>query len=398
VLDGLESANVAGAERADIDRLLSMLTSRVFLMRNVHEDALTLFQSRWTLSYLRGPLGREDIRRVNAGSRAAAEAAAPSRPREAAVAAAPATAALPSGPVGPRPVLPPDIAQFFAPAAASSRAPLRPMVYGLVAVRFVDAKLKVDETREMAFAAPIGDGAVPVEWEEATHVDLLPDALSADPPAGATFQPLPAPAAKAKNYPVWAKQLTTWVAANESVELLQSPSSGERSHAGESERDFRARLQQASRESRDEALERLRKKYAPKQAALDERRRRAEQTVQREREQATGQKLQTAISVGATLVGALFGRKAISATTIGRATTAARGVGRAINDADDVERAQQTLAAVEEQRRLLDEELRTETAALDAATGAATERLETIVLKPKKANVTMKLIALVWMP
>jgi hypothetical protein len=398
VLDGLDSANVAGAERADIDRLLSLLTSRVFLMRNVHEDALTLFQSRWTLSYLRGPLGRDEIRRLKTGSHADAGVVGPSRPREAAAAAAPTAAPFHSDAASQRPVLPPDIAQYFAPAAASSRAPLRPMLYGLVAVRFVDAKLKVDETREVALAAPIADGAVPVQWEEATRVELAADALTTDPPGGATFQPLPAAAAKARNYPVWSKQLGTWVAANESLELFRSPSVDEGSHAGESERDFRARLQQASRELRDETLERLRKKYAPKQAALDEKLRRAQQVVERERDQATGQKLQTAISVGATLVGALFGRKAISATTIGRATTAARGVGRAMNDAEDVERAQQTVAAIEEQRRQLDEELRAEIATVDASSGAATERLEKVVVKPKKGNVTVKLIALVWMP
>jgi uncharacterized protein DUF87 len=396
VLDGLESANVAGPERAAIDRQLSLLTSRVFLMRNVHEDALTLFQSRWTLSYLRGPLGREDIKRLNAGSRPAADAVAPSRPREAAGPAAPKAAPLSPDRGGQRPVLPPEIPQYFAPASSSSRAPLRPMLYGLVTVRFVDAKLKIDETREVALAATIGDGAVPVQWEEAARIDLKPDALSADPPGGATFQPLPAPAARAKNYPVWAKQLDAWVAANESVELFRTPSIGEVSHAGESERDFRARLQQASRESRDEALERLRKKYAPKQAALDEKLRRAQQTVQRESEQATGQKLQTAISVGATLVGALFGRKAISVGTIGRATTAARGVGRTMKETEDIQRAQGTVAAIEEQRRQLDEALRAETATLDASSGA-TERLEQIVVKPKKANVTVKLLALVWM-
>jgi len=270
------------------------------------------------------------------------------------------------------------------------------MIYALVAVRFVDAKLKVDETREVALTAVIGDGAVPVRWEEAARVDLKPEALLSDPPRAATFQPLPAPAAKARNYPVWAKQLGAWVAANESVELFRVPSTGEGSHAGESERDFRARLQQASRESRDEALERLRKKYAPKQAALDEKLRRAQQTVQREREQATGQKLQTAISVGATLVGALFGRKSLSTSTIGRATTAARGVGRTMKESEDIGRAQETVAAVEAQRQKLDEELRAETATLDASSGA-TERLETIAVKPKKSNVTVKLIALVWM-
>ncbi len=65
VLDGLESADAtAGASRAEIDRMLSGLTSRIFLMRNVHDDGLTLLQSRWALSYLRGPLGRDDLKRL----------------------------------------------------------------------------------------------------------------------------------------------------------------------------------------------------------------------------------------------------------------------------------------------------------------------------------------------
>jgi hypothetical protein len=394
VLDGLESANAAAAERADIDRLLSLLTSRVFLMRNVHENALTLFQSRWALSYLRGPLGRDDIRRLNAGR----GGVTPPVAGRAAAAARPEPAAAPSPrPGGQRPVLPPDIPQYFAPSSASSPGPLRPMLYGLVAARFVDAKLKVDETREAAFAVAVGDGAVPVRWEDAARVELRPGALASDPPPAATFEPLPAAAARSRNYPVWAKQLETWVAATESVELFQAPSTGEVSQSGESERDFRARLQHTSRESRDAALERLRKKFVPKQAALDERLRRAQQVVRRESEQATGQKLQTAISVGATLVGALFGRKAFGTGTIGRATTAARGVSRTMKEAEDIERAQETVAAIEEQRRQLDEALHAETATLDAASAAATGPLETIVIKPKKANVTVKLLALVWM-
>jgi hypothetical protein len=168
------------------------------------------------------------------------------------------------------------------------------------------------------------------------------------------------------------------------------------SRPDESERDFRTRLSQSAREARDRSLEVLRRKYAPKQAALDEKLRRAQQAVQRESEQASGQKLQTAISLGATLVGALMGRKAISASTIGRATTAARGVGRSMKESEDIARAGQTVAAVEAQRQQLDDELAAETAVLESTMNAATETLEKIVVKPKKTNISLKLVALVW--
>jgi hypothetical protein len=99
----------------------------------------------------------------------------------------------------------------------------------------------------------------------------------------------------------------------------------------------------------------LRARYGPKIAQLEEKKRRAEGTVAKETEQAQGQKLQTAISFGATLLSSFMGRKAINMSTLGRATTTARGVGRSFKEADDVTRAQESLAAVEQQLAELDE-------------------------------------------
>jgi hypothetical protein len=391
LIDGLEGASEGGAiDRADVERLLSSLSGRVFLMRNVHEDRLTLFQTRWALSYLRGPLSRDEIKQL-----------LPARERKRATdtAAAARTGAAPAAvvSVASRPVVPPDIPQYFSPeAAAAVSTPLRPVLYAAAGVRFVDPKRKVDTLRLVTRITSIGNGAVPVDWSAGQPVDWPPEALERDAPEGATFSDLPASAFKAKNYDAWTKQFAATLSATEALELFESLSSGQVSSPDEPERDFRARLHQSSREGRDRALEALRRKYAPRQAALEEKLRRARQAVDRETNQATGQKLQTAISVGATLMGALLGKHTVSAGTIGRATTAARGIGRSMKESEDIDRAKQTLAAVEEQQRQLEAELRTETAALDASNDVATEKLERVVVKPKKTNVTVKLVALVW--
>ena len=65
VLDGLEGAAGSagqGFDRAAIERILSGLSSRVFLMNNVHEDHPVVFETRWAMSYLRGPLTRAQIK------------------------------------------------------------------------------------------------------------------------------------------------------------------------------------------------------------------------------------------------------------------------------------------------------------------------------------------------
>ena len=129
-------------------------------------------------------------------------------------------------------------------------------------------------------------------------------------------------------------------------------------------------------------------------AALEEKRRRAEQAVEREAEQAKGQKMQTAISFGATLLSSFMGRKAVSMSSLGRATSAARGVGRSIKESQDVGRAEETVAAVNEQLAELDAQFKAETEALEKSGDPQTEVLETTVLKPTKANVTIKLLSL----
>jgi hypothetical protein len=273
---------------------------------------------------------------------------------------------------------------------------LTPVVYGAANVRFVEPKLKVDSTRLVTWTAPIGDGAVAVDWDSASDVDFAPEQLERDAPDQATFANVPAAALKAKNYDAWSKQLVTALLSKQTLEVLRSPSTDECSRSDESERDFRARLQLAARESRDRALEALRKKYAPRQAALDEKLRRAQQAMERESQQASGQKLQTMISMGATLVGALMGRKAISTSTLGRATTAARSVGRTMKESDDIARAEQNVRAIEEQRQALEDELKLEMTTLEAAGDPATETFERISIKPKRTNVSVKLVGLVW--
>ena len=67
VIEGLEGASAttgAAFDRGEMERLLAGLGRRNFLINNVHEDGPVLFQTRWAMSYLRGPLTRKQIARL----------------------------------------------------------------------------------------------------------------------------------------------------------------------------------------------------------------------------------------------------------------------------------------------------------------------------------------------
>jgi len=401
VLDGLEGAAGSagqGFDRAGLERILSGLSSRVFLMNNVHEDHPVVFETRWVMSYLRGPLTRAQIKTLmDAGRGGAADTPTAVRRPTVTPAAAPAGAGG-----GPRPVLPPDVAQHFVPgrggAPAGCTLLYEPMLVGSAQVRVSDTKNKIDVSRDVTVLTPITGDAVPVAWDQTAVVGFTPAELAPAPEGEAGFADLPATAGKKKSYDGWGKEFVGWLLQSQKIELLRCPSLKAVSRPDESERDFRVRLQESTRRDRDRAAEALRQKYAPKIATLQERRRRAEQAVARESEQAKQQGLQTAISVGATILGAFLGRKAINVSTIGRATTAARGAGRVLKETQDVGRAKETVAAVDEALAALDAQFKADADALGARTDPLTEPLETIALKPTRQNIAVQLVALAWAP
>ena len=400
VMEGLEGAAASSGKKFDrqqMEQILAGLGNRVFLLNNVHEDAPEVFQTRWTLSYLRGPLTRTQIKQLM-------DPIKRERPAEAGQSTGTPVASTPAHgtPHAQRPMLPPEVPQYFVPLRG--RQPegqalvYQPMVLGVAQVRVVDNKAAVDVTDPLTLLTPLTGDAVPAEWDHATIVALAVADLERDPAGGAQFATLPAAASKAKQFDGWKNDLSGWLFRTQKVELFRSPSTKALSMPGEPERDFRVRLQQAGREQRDQQSEALRKKYSPKIAALQDRIRRAEQMVERQQAESRSSQIQAAISVGATILGAFLGRKTISAGNIGKATTAIRGAGRAMKESKDVSQAEDNVAALQQQLAALEAEFKAEADALAAATDPLTEKLESLSLKPTKSNISIKLVALAWVP
>ncbi len=406
VLDGLEgvaSGSGRGFDRQGLDTLLSGLDKRVFLLHNVHDTAPTLLQTRWSMSYLRGPMGREEIRTLMAPQKAAAAPVSNERAQAGPVApaavVAPPPAAAPSTAPTPamqaRPIVPPDVPQYFAPGRGDHWVP---MLVGAARITYADSKLGLDETSDVVMWTPLSDQPVAADWELAEPAEFGVDALLREPSGPGSFAPLPPPAAKPKSYASWTKEFSAWAARSQSVELQRSPSTAVVSRPGERDADFKARVAHARREARDQAVTTLRDKYAPKLAALDEKIRKAGATVEKEEQQASEQKLSTAMSVGATVLGALFGRKAASLSTLGRAATAARGASRIGRESQDVACAKANQEAAETQRQELAEALEAELQTVQQSWADDAEVLERLVVKPKRGGVQVQLVALVWRP
>ncbi len=401
VIEGLEGASAAAGatfDRQRIERILAGLKSRVFLMNNVHEDAPVLFHTRWAMSYLRGPLTRTQIQDLMEHRRpTAAVSEEPDRGEAKKKARRPAARAAKSSST--RPVVPPDVPQFFTtdPEKPSGESTVyRPALLGTADLHFANARAGVDLWEKVSYLTPLGGRGTANVWEKAEHLpDGEPD-LDAEPEEGAEFASLPTAAGRAKSYTSWEKAFKTFLYQTHTMTLWRCPSLKLTSEANEREAEFRVRVREAARERRDRAVEKLRKRYAPKLARLQDQITRAQERVSREESQYGQQKMQTAISMGATVLGALFGRKLGSVGNVGRATTTMRGVGRTAREREDIARAGKRVKELQGKLVDLEAEFEDETAALRDESDPEMVEIEELPVRPRKSDITIGRVALVW--
>jgi hypothetical protein len=401
VLDGLEGASAAqgtGFDRKRIDGILSGLGKRVFLMNNVHDAAPTMFQTRWAMSYLRGPLTRVQIQTLMAERRRQQPIGdAAQRQPQAVIADTPASpAAVPAAAGSVRAVLPHGVTERFW-RADGGQPRYRPALFGTAQLHYVDARRGIDHWQPATWLAPLPDDSGADPWEGAEALAATPS-FDPEPASQAQFLALPAQAARAASYVRWGKQLASRLYRDGTLTLSTVPELKLASRPGESEAEFRIRAGQLAREQRDQDVEKLRAKYAPKLQRLNERIRTAEGRVDREKSQYRQQQLQTGISIGATVLGALLGRKAVSAGSVGRATTAARGAGRAAQRKQAVGRAADSVEALREQLAALEQEFETEIHRLGEGHHPDRLQLQPLRLAPRKSDLSVGPVELVWIP
>ncbi len=405
VMDGLAGASGnTPFDRGATERTIAGLGKRVFLMHSVHENAPTVFETRWALSYLAGPMTREQIRRLENGGTATAAATSTSTSTStsaaalATSAAAGATQTAAGTPARP-PVLPPDIPQVWLPASVdASLVTWRPTVLGAADVSYQQARLGVAEQRRAAWIAPLDEDMLALDWSSSESFEMDVNTLQREAQSGSAFAPVPSLAANARSYAAWSRTLQKHITTHGGITLFQSKALKLVSHVGEAEGVFRARLQLAAREQSDARVEEMRRKYATRLQTAQEKVRRTEQAIAQREESASQAKFSSAISVGSAVLGALFGRKKLSASTVSKVGTAARSAGRAQQSAGGVARAVETHeAAVQSLAELearLEKELQLDMEAYDALA----EQLDEVTVRPKSTDVHVHVVALAWVP
>ncbi|HVX17049.1 MAG TPA: DUF87 domain-containing protein [Acidimicrobiales bacterium] len=433
LLDGMSSA-AGGVDVKAVGDTIAGLGKREFVLRSPGANQPKVFTTRWALSYLRGPITRDQIASLMANAPEKAASASPAASDAPAAAAAetaqpgvsadasdPATgAAAPASPVPPpAPAAPATIGAEDSPVAPQcadgvavhwidSAAAWAPTVGATAGTRyeaaavarvnlvFDDTKTKVRTTQEWeAVLHPLGPAPNPAD---ATVVDYDDRDLLDQAPAGAVYRLPDAPIDKKTFWSKLQKDLVAQLVATQQAHVLQCASLKVVAAPGEAEEAFRARVAQAASDAADKEAAALRTKYEAKLTTEHKQLVAAQEAAGVAEASAKSQRTSAVLSAAGSLLGSFLGGRRNTGTivrSIGRAASRSTSTGAA---GRRVEAAETKVESEQADIERLEAELSSELAAIDAKWKAAADDITPLDIALERADVTVTELVLGWLP
>jgi hypothetical protein len=406
VLEGLRSA-AGDTDVAALDKTIGGLGKRQFLLVSAKTSTPRLFATRWAMSYLCGPLTKEQVARLkepDEGSQpVASEVEPPATGAAAATTSSPAPAELAADEttVAP-PVAAGILVSFLDPAApwasgigavaGSSR--LRAFVAARVSLRYDDSTAGVDEQQEYeAVYGPL-DGGVDLDSE--TRVDYDERDFAAEPPSDAVYVLPGAPVGKGTFFTTTAKDIRDRLVERRPLELKRNRKLKLVSRPGESPDDFAARCDAAAQERADAETAKIRDRLEAKRERLDRALAQAQRRVE-ELQTDTRSRQATELLAGAgAVLGALFGGRRSTRSMAGALSSAASRRGMSVRTAERKETAQEKVESTKDDLAALEQEIADEVAEIDERWRGVAAELDTLSIRLEATDVRVVETRLVW--
>ena len=372
VIDGMTGISGSSMDKNEIENLISNLAKRNFLLKNIHEDGLNVISTRWALSYLKGPLSREQISNLMREKKENLNA-----PTKQSVKAAP------------KPILAPEIEQIY---AADHGDELNAYLYAKANVRFYDAKKGLDCVKAVNFLYRLDEYSDNIDWSEASENLQI---LTAREPSGKTsYSSLPALVASAKNFKDITKNFKEYVYRNVKLSLYSALNIN--SSPNESKEEFYVRLSDRCNEILEAQTANLSEKFEKEKNRLEEKLNKSILKLEKEQKDVKAKGLEAAISVGAGILGAIFGRNLLSRTNLGKVASGAKSANRVLKERDDVKLSEQEVADISAQIEALTEKFQAQASELKDKNDVQNITIDEIFISPKNSDIYDEKVYLLW--
>jgi hypothetical protein len=374
VIEGLGGKVGSDFSKSEIRKLLANLPKRTFFLKSAHLDDIRLFTTRWVLSYLKGPLKKDEI------------AALMQDKKQQHVQVEPMTADISDSEFALYQDIDDSIAQYYELDVKQNNR-FAPNLGAKIKVHYFQSQRGIDEVYEYFFELPLERKARQLEWERAIESEEDFSVYASTAPQEATFAQLPEIVREDKGLRETIRALKETIYRTKELEIFRCKSPKLESKVGESRADFMVRLQDLLDDAKEGKIEKLQERYRKKEKTLLDRLARAKERVEKESSDSTGSIIETGIAV----LGALLGKA--SPSKIG---TAVRKGSKVLKERGDMSRAQERVKQIEADIEEVEYELEDKIDALASKYSVENYSVDSVSIKPRKSDIDVELCAIVW--
>lgn len=372
VIEGLSGQIGSEFSKEEIRKIIANLPKRSFFIKSAHLDDIKLFGTRWTMSYLKGPLQRDEISALMMSQKALVSTSRPT------ITTATAKSAVINQ-------LDESIAQYFEPSVSGNYAPT---IGAKVSIHYYNQTRNIEITNDMILSLPLDSSDAHIDWSGATIDSVDFSSFVTVLPANVSLSELPEYISKDKGLKKTIDSLTQWLYQTKSLELFACKSLKLESRADEARGDFMARVYNELRSRKDVEIEKLKDDLRAKEASLSLKLAKANEKIAKEQSDSTS----SLFSTGAAILGALFGRSSTS-TKIGQVVSKGS---KLFKERGDVDRVEDNATMIDEEIKALDDELLVRSSEISSLFVIENYPVETVSVKPRKSDINITLCGIVW--
>jgi len=368
IIDGLSGQIGASFDKDEIRSIISNLPKRSFFLKSIHLDDIRLFGTRWALSYLKGPLKREEIMSLMNSQKTTQ------------------VKQKPIGTVMHTTIEPLDesIPQYFEQGIES----FKPTIGAKASIYYYQQTKGIDEKKEFFVNLPLDENDSHLDWSNISKDNVDFSRFSTQTPSSASFASLPEIIKSDKGLKKTTASLIDWLYQNENMEILACKSLKLESKPNESRADFIVRVNDAIRVKKDEAISKLTAQFKVKEKSLLDKLNRANEQIEKEKIDSSG----SIVSTGIAVLGALFSGSS-SASKIGKVVSHGS---KLFKDSSDVNRAKEKAELIQNEIKELEEELEKRADEISSLFVIENYEIESLIIKPRKSDIDIVLCAVVW--
>ncbi len=384
VIDGLSSAVEGKIDKNEMENLLSNLEKRTFIMKNINEDGIKIFQTRWTLSYLKGPITKEQIKFLMANKNINFV----SKPE-----LQKTKIETTNRQNSPKPLIPNILEQKYLYTSQNESYYLQGYLVFKCSVHFVDSAKNIDLTNEINYRFYLQKEASNVNFEELE--EFKENNFETNERTNSNYYETPIFIQNEKELKQIQKDFIDFIYRTTKLSLYKNEDLKIISKQNESLTDFKIRIQDRLNEKIDEQIESLQEKFSKTNDSIDDKLNKLFDKLEKEQLQADTTTTDAIISIGTSLLGAFFG-KTTTASTLGKVASSAKGATKILKEKSDVKYVESEIQQLQIEKEELQKTLENEISKINEENKISNFQIEEIFIKPKRTDIFNIKLELLW--